>query len=288
MKNLISLIVSSCILMSSSLSYGKESPKPTAPGKTGFHDVCPGLFKIADDFAKECLEKARPYGRVFLPVHQKETHAAYFREIDSGSHFSLGCTLDQNHKIRFLGIYYSTKSSSFKVANTAPFEFIDFNGNVGINVDGKPVVLIAVRRFVTDFIPSPYKEFDPKLDPDAVPNPNSLPPVKNCENEQVPDGRIRMNNGGAYKIVETKDEQGNIIINGYEGDTPAYYGQYYRFFPSKQRQIIYDGGAGFWYITAGGDLLVKKSILEEYCTPLHSVSYDSLFHEACGLTPSQN
>ncbi|MEZ5690847.1 MAG: hypothetical protein R3D71_04190 [Rickettsiales bacterium] len=254
------------------------------PEDLSFHGQCPKLLAMADDFAKECLEKARPLSRVFLPTRQREKHGAYFRAIDSGSRFGLGCTLDHEGKLRFVGIYYSTKSSNFKEANTSPFAFIDFSGNVGLKINGEFAVLTAVRRFVTDFIPSPYKPFDPKSDPDAVVDPNRLPPVKNCENEQSPDGRIRMVNGGAYKITESIDDKGRIMIKRCDRHEVFCVAEYLSFFPSNDRRIIYsDGSSDIWFINAGGDLLVKKNWLANHCTPLQSISSQSLYQEVCNL-----
>jgi len=262
MKNLISLIVSSCILMSSSLSYGKESPKITAPDKTGFHDVCPGLFKIADDFAKECLEKARSkeYLRYPYPkmggIPYKVKNYVYFRAIDSGSHFGLGCSLEDKRNIMFLGIFYSAKSSNFAIANTLPiFQAIGAGRYITLKKDNTEnselIKFIAVRQFQTDFIK-----------PVISVGEND---IKNCENRELPYRKI-INSEGKVYISKTQTKDGHATIQSCDtAELPLCSGEYINVFPSSDERIIFEEGYSDLFITAGGELLIRKSNYDRAC-----------------------
>jgi hypothetical protein len=122
-----------------------------------FYSQCHKLFPVADDFAHECLQRARPFSRTFYPSGgsrgEVEAFSTYFKTLDAPSHFVLGCVLDFKHKISFAGLYYSAQPLDMARFNEYPIAFIDFDGNVGLKIDGAQHTLIAVRQFVTDVIP---------------------------------------------------------------------------------------------------------------------------------------
>jgi hypothetical protein len=107
----------------------------------------------AEAFAAECKKNARPLKRNFYPGGSAqpvvEEHAAWFDLSDSGPHFGFGCTLLRN-EVRYVGLYFFLDSANFRLANSAPFTFIDFQGNVGLrSPQGQAFTLLAVRKFTT-------------------------------------------------------------------------------------------------------------------------------------------
>jgi hypothetical protein len=262
-----------------------------SPGEMSFTKQCPKLLAIADDFAHECLKRARSFSRDFYPesfsggfldAPEKEEHAAYFRAVDTGSHFGLGCTLNQDHKINFLGVYYAAKSSSFTKANTAPLSYIDFQGNVGLQVDGKVVNLMALRQFGTDFIPLRYRILGTEYDPSILKDPHVIPPVKNCESPNRPDGRVN-SPGASYFISESQDHGEHVITicvdNPNKKDPGCRSSSYIDYFPNKNQQIIdYEQLSALWLIRDGGGLSVSKKQYEIAC---HAPNDVSIVKEMC-------
>lgn len=76
-----------------------------------FYRQCHRFLPIADQFPRECEERARPFSRMFYPSGgnrgEAERFSVYFRPLDKPSRFVLGCVLNFKHKINFAGIYYS-------------------------------------------------------------------------------------------------------------------------------------------------------------------------------------
>jgi hypothetical protein len=227
---------------------------------TSFTEQCPALFAEADNFAKECLGRARKSVRDFYPASplagaysgpDREVHGAYFRPAAPGSHFALGCTLNRKHEINFLGVYYSTNGDNFKIANTAPISFVDFQGNVGLSVGKDRVTLLAVRQFGTDLVPLRY--------PDGM-------TVKNCEPSILPDGAVN-NMSVSLRVREYQDGDKtnvNTCIGVTEEDL-CHTHEYISFFKSNRPNIIGSEMPEFWLIGDGGDFLVEKKIQESSC-----------------------
>jgi hypothetical protein len=236
-------------------SAGTEKKAQAQPDNLGFTAQCPKLLAMVDDFGHECLEKARQKIRTFYPsggdVGVEETQSAYFRAGTPGSHFGLGCTLNAQHKISFLGVYYSTNGDNFKVANTSPIRYIDFNGVVGIMVNDKPVNLLLVRQFGSDFVPLHFPQKT----------------IKNCEVSKQSTGETADENGRFWAFEEKRP--GGLSIKSCVGpkeNWSCWTHDYIEFFPSPQRQIIYHGDAfSPVFIRDGGDLIVQKDYLEQAC-----------------------
>ncbi|MEZ5690846.1 MAG: hypothetical protein R3D71_04185 [Rickettsiales bacterium] len=267
----------------SSFAYGKEQ-KAKNSEDLSFHGQCPKLLAMADDFAKECLEKARsregmtyPYPKMGGIPYKVTGYAPYFRAIDNGSNFGLGCSLDTRRRIMFLGIFYSTKSGNFAVANTLPvFNSLGAGGDVTLqktaDKNGELVNFIAVRQFRTNFI-------KPVMGGGEM-------AIKNCENEQLADGRIRMNHVETpRKIVKNIDDKGRIMIRKCDGHEVLCVAEYLRFFPSNDQRIIYQGDHDSFFITSGGDLLVKKNWLARNCKQYKS-NPRSLYDQVCNIIHS--
>jgi hypothetical protein len=133
--------------------FGSACPGAEASFYSQYHK----LFPVADEFANECLHRARPFSRTFYPsggnAGEVESYSAYFQTLDTPSHFLLGCVLNSKHKVNFAGLFYSPRP--LDVFNFAEYKisFIDPNDNVGLEIDGTQTTLLAVRQFVTDVIP---------------------------------------------------------------------------------------------------------------------------------------
>ncbi|HTW54353.1 MAG TPA: hypothetical protein VME45_20865 [Stellaceae bacterium] len=125
-----------------------------------FYAQCHALLPIADDFAHDCLQQARPFSRTFYPGGgsrgEIESFSAYFRPLSAPSHFVLGCVLDFRHQIAFAGLYYTPRLLDMNGFSNYKIVFIDFQDNVGLDVDGVQTTFVAVRQFVTDVIPPRY------------------------------------------------------------------------------------------------------------------------------------
>jgi hypothetical protein len=262
---------------------------------TSFTEQCPVLFSIADEFAHECLEKARFETRYFAPGNfyggfgtpQPVIHGAYFRAVDSGSHFGLGCTLNRDRKLDFVGVYYSTKSSNFAETNTAPIRFIDYNGNVGITVNGEPTTLLLIRQFATHFVPWKYKPFDPKTDLDAVIDPHRLPPIKNCESITLPSDQMgKWYREGGFDAFERPRDDGITIKSCFDitrNDSGCQSSKYLQFLSRDHSQILFQGPAAFWYIRDSGALLMKEEIFNKVCKTSKTAGNGTILREVCDL-----
>ena len=84
-----------------------------AAAEPPFYAQCHKLLPMADDFAQECLQKARSFSRTFYPSGgsrgEAESYSTYFKALDAPSHFVLGCVLDFKNKINFVGLYYTAQ-----------------------------------------------------------------------------------------------------------------------------------------------------------------------------------
>jgi len=126
--------------------------------ETEFYSQCRKLFPIADEFARECQEHARPFSRTFYPSGgsrgEVESYSIYFRPLNTPSHFVLGCVLNFKHKLDFVGLYYTARPLDMSQFNSYGIVFVDPNDNGGLIIDGVQNTFIAVRQFVTNIIPA--------------------------------------------------------------------------------------------------------------------------------------
>jgi hypothetical protein len=214
-----------------------------------FIPQCPAMLPQAESFAQDCLTKARTLSRVFHPggagVGQPETHSAYFREAPLGSHFALGCTLDWQRRIRFLGIYYSTDGGNFAKANTAPIRFIDFQGNVGLMIDGAPVTFVAIRQFGSENIPRLYKRAP-----------------TNCESARLENGYLA-DGGGQFKVegdLASDRPTLKVCFQSYCRDN-----QFKQFFKGPDASMIYHALDLRVFIGTVGNILVENDFYRRSC-----------------------
>jgi hypothetical protein len=122
-----------------------------AASASEFMELCEAARAKADILLAECKSDARPFKRNFYPGGRGEAvpeeHRAWFLVAYSTPHFGFGCVLGPKEEVRFLGLYYFLKAENFQQANSAPFVFVDFNGNAGLRTgDGKMFVLLAAHR----------------------------------------------------------------------------------------------------------------------------------------------
>jgi hypothetical protein len=130
-------------------------------GESAFNLQCHKLLPAADEFARECVQRARPFSRTFYPsggnTGEVETYSVHFQKLDAPSNFLLGCVLDFKRKINFAGLFYSPKPLDMSAFGEYRVVFIDPNDNVGLEIGGTQNTLIAVRQFVTDVVPPRFK-----------------------------------------------------------------------------------------------------------------------------------
>jgi hypothetical protein len=232
------------------------APACAAEADTSFEAQCPLLLAQADSFAHACLLNAQPFQRDFNGV--PEYHSAYLGPAAPGSHFGLGCTLDSNHQIAFLGVYYTLNPVNFKLANTAPVSAVDFDGNIGVILNGKLVNFIVVRPFQTKIVPLAYYAQG----------------VKNCEKEKLPSGEVEDIQGQTFYVSE-KHVGPSILIHGClafsasrSDDQCLDDGEYLDVVksPSTGRFFVPTGQGYLNYlIESDGGILVRKELLQKYC-----------------------
>src|SRR4051794_41054484 len=122
-----------------------------------FYAQCHKLLPVADDFARECQQRARPFSRTFYPSGgsrgELESYSTHFKTLDAPSNFVLGCVLDFKHKLSFVGLYFTARPLDMARFSDTQIAFIDPNANVGLQIDGVRHTLVAARQFATDVIP---------------------------------------------------------------------------------------------------------------------------------------
>jgi hypothetical protein len=127
-------------------------------GESSFYSQCNKLLPVADEFARNCLQRARPFSRTFYPsggnTGEVESYSTYFQTLDAPSHFLLGCVLDFKHKIDFVGLFYSSRPLDMSHFAEYKVLYVDPNDNVGLAIDGAQSNFVAIRQFVTDLIPA--------------------------------------------------------------------------------------------------------------------------------------
>ncbi len=144
---LLGVTVFSCVVA--------EAAEPT------FYAQCRKLLPRANDFAKECLERARPFSRTFYPSGgtrgETESYSAYFKSLNAPSHFVLGCILNFKHALSFVGLYYSAQPLDMAHFDDDKIVSITPNDDVNLLIQGVQHTLIAARQFQTDEIPPRLK-----------------------------------------------------------------------------------------------------------------------------------
>lgn len=245
------------------LSFAAE----TALAEPTFYAQCHRLLPFADEFAQDCLTRARPFSRVFYPGGgsrgEGETYSAHFRPLSEPSRFLLGCVLDFKRKINFLGLYYSARPLDMTRFNEYEIAFIDPSDNVGLTVDGAQATLVAVRQFVTSIV---------------APRLTGRP--KNCEDpgiETIDD--VKATALEHYRAVEPNQMEfcvgASCRIDSFRS-----------FFGLHSAPIIYSNLNAF-LIDANGVLLVRDKFLQNACgvQTKDSANLFNIIFEACPMYP---
>ena len=237
---------------------------------TEFDRQCQRLLPIADEFAKKCLKEAVPFSRMFYPgggtKGEPEAFSVLFSDAFPNSHFILGCVLDADQKLDFVGLYYKTSTAPLPAFKPEQIGFVDFQDNVGLRINDRKHILIAVRQFVTGFIPQRYgvgvrncEEGDME---GVTPNPNSSTLVRNA---QMP---------GEW-------------IYSYNAPSGGESKQYRAFFGSGDAPKIW-WMTGNTIIDANGALLVPDAWHESACTKWRDVYAETgIVQETCHLQPEK-
>jgi hypothetical protein len=241
-----------------------------ASADDAFIPQCPKMLVEAESFAHDCLSNARKLSRVFYPgghgVGEPETYSTYFKDAPAGSHFALGCTLNWQHKINFLGIYYSTDGNNFSKANAAPIRFIDAQGNVGVMIDGAPVTLLAVRQFGSEWIPLRY--------------PGSTP--KNCESARLPNGYLA-DSEAEFSVEGDLSIRNPTLKVCIVGACRSY--QFMQFFMDGESQIVHHELSLRVLFGSAGNILVEDKYYDDSCGKWYrNLAYtEDIVHELCRM-----
>jgi hypothetical protein len=261
----LSILLATAIAFSGVLPALAESvPEPE------FYAQCHKLLPMADDFARECLARAKPFSRTFYPGGggrgQPESFSTYFKALDAPSHFVLGCVLDFKHQISFAGLYYSPRPLDMSHFDDYEIIFIDFGSNVGLQIDGAQNTFVAVRQFTDSFIP-------PAL--------HTHSSGRNCEDEGL-------ETIGNIKSTKTKENDLNFISDNktdeqYCWGTYCTRHSYVTFFGSHISPIIY---AEHWLfmIDSEGVLMLDREYYNDACIKWKTKSGGLYYiiHEVCG------
>ena len=227
------------------------------------------LFSKADDFASECLQKARPFERGFRPGGgsrvELETFKVYFQAVKLSSRFLLGCVLNFKSKIAFAGVYYSHKPLDMRQFDQLPFDFVDFFGNVGVDIDGRKVTILAIRQFGTKNIPEQFHEYK-----------------SNCEPQDMENfgGQVAtIPYGWRYTYRETDELQ----PFGHD-DEPVPPFPVNRFFGEHKHTLVYTNDLNSIFVDAGGVLMLRNDLnFPQICKLQKHDAADAgnIFYEMC-------
>ena len=241
-----------------------------ASTEAAFYAQCHALLPIADEFAKECMQRAKPFSRTFYPSGgnrgEKESYSTYFKTLSAPSHFVLGCVLNFEHKLNFVGLYYTARPLDMSTFSEDKVVFIDPNDNVGLDADGIQTTFVAIRQFVTDTIPRRFP---------VIP--------KNCEDSGI-DETSGSKATGLYHIRQLDDRRFQHCFADH-----CLIEMYRSFFGMHDAPIIYIID---WriFIDANGILLLEEKFRDDACKSYKRnlpYVYD-IVTEACDSTTGTN
>jgi hypothetical protein len=253
-------------LLSGLLLLGLLFASATAHASTEFDRQCQRLLPLADEFAKKCLKEAVPFSRMFYPSGgtrgEREAFRILFSDAYADSHFFMGCTIDANNELDFVGIYYKTSTEPLPKFTSEQIGFVDFQDNAGIRVNGRKQILIAVRQFDTDIIPERYGVG-----------------VRNCEPGDMEGYPPSADSSVLVRNPENPDVWSYIYRPGMKPDTAPYR----VFFNAGKAPIIWkDLGATF--IGASGALIIIDEWYRSACTKWQDIyAAEGIIQETCNL-----
>ena len=229
-----------------------------------FAKRCQMLVPAMNTFAQECQTKARPFSRTFFPgglvngSGEKESYSVWFFEEPEASHFVLGCVLNRDHSISYLGIYFSIAKDDVTTLNKGQIVFIDPNDDVGIDVSGKRRTLLPIRQFTSTVVP-----------PRLIGRPaNCDPPSLGAESIVFDDAQTITYCMGPSRDRICKKE--DVVPMTKSNALPS--------------SVIYSMNA-VYFITTAGQLYARRDWYDSSCSrwPRDPTSADGILFEACRM-----
>ncbi len=229
--------------------FGLEVPGARA-ADLSFSGQCPILYAQANQFAQACLVNATEYQRYFNG--DPEVYYAYIGPSSADSHFGLACTLNSQHAISFLGVYFTMDPANFALARGVQPAYVDFDGNIGFVLKEQPVYFFAVRSFKAQFRTITY-----------------YPPSSyNCDTTANKAGYVADNWGGGSFVFERFVK--NMILIKACFSTDACEAEL-EFIPLindvswSDKSFVYASRGLDYFILNDGQLLWNKNELISYC-----------------------
>jgi len=250
------------LFMSLSVSFAAAS--------TEFNRQCLRLYPQADAFAQKCLSDAVPFSRMFYPGGgtrgEPENFSVLFSDAFPNSHFIMGCVLNADRQLHYVGLYYKTSVEPLPPFKSEDIGFVDFQDNVGLRIKGRKHILIAVRQFVTNNIPQRYgwgaRNCEPGDMEGHTPGPNST------------------------TLVRKPDSPGEWLYR-FQGSTKPKVVPYRVYFGPGTAPHIWRI-VGTTVIDANGALLIPQDWLESACRKWRDIYAEhGIIQEACGLEEFQ-
>ncbi|ACB94727.1 hypothetical protein [Beijerinckia indica] len=234
--------------------------------ETEFYSQCHKLLPIADEFARECQEQARPFSRTFHPSGgprgEVESYSIHFKPLNTPSHFVLGCVLNFKHKLDFVGLYYTARPLDMSQFNSYGIVFVDPDDNGGLIIDGIQNTFIAVRQFVTNIIPARLEGRPQNCDDAGL--------------EAIGDAVATTRQSERFRKVDDNNEEycmvDYCVTNTYNAfiskhTAPIIYGEHHLFMIDGNGSILIDA-SHYKKVCAGwkGNAAMSYNIIYEMCS----------------------
>ncbi|WP_315832169.1 hypothetical protein [Bradyrhizobium prioriisuperbiae] len=242
--------------------------------ESSFYSQCHKLLPVANEFARECQQRARSFSRTFYPGGgtrgEVESYSTYFRPLDAPSHFVLGCVLDFKHKINFAGLYYTAQPLDMSHFDEYKIVFVSPDDAVGLEIEGVQNTLVPVRQFVTDIVP-------PRL--------TGRP--KNCEEHIVETTKEAVATG--YERIRQLADNKFEVCHGIGGDNYCARHEYSFFVEKHQAPVVYIFDLdSLFFIDGNGAFIAKEKFYSSSCRwKKDSTSVINVIHEMCAR-PNQS
>ncbi|MGO4449094.1 hypothetical protein AB4Y96_09215 [Phyllobacterium sp. TAF24] len=229
---------------------------------TEFDRQCQRLLPLADNFARKCLTEAVPFSRVHNKTGSEEFRVL-FSDAYPNSHFIMGCMVDWQNQLRYVGMYYKTSTDQLPIFKSDQIGAVDYQANVGLDVAGRKQVLIAIHQFITDLIPARFNA------------------VSNCEKGSIDGSRITENNP-VVTFDDSEKKRLTYCVSSSSNACNTYeYKQYFE--TGHDGPIIAAPAFDSFFITANGGLIATDKYYNAYCgssmPPVYGV--EGIIQEIC-------